>query len=185
MKGITRLVAAVAPIAIFMSSAAHAQDAQATAAADETIDQSDIIVTARKREESILRVPVVETVLTAETLERSQIVDVYGITTKVPGLQVGGNVLTVGTQIALRGVGTSSLDAGVDQSVSINIDGLQFSQGATFSVGLFDMAQVEVLKGPQSLFYGKSSPGGVISIRTADPGDQLEVTARAGYEFYA
>ena len=118
-------------------------------------------------------------------LERSQIVDIYGIATKVPGLQLGGNVLTVGTQIALRGVGTSSLDAGVDQSVSLNIDGLQFSQAATFGVGLFDMAQVEVLKGPQSLFYGKSSPGGVVSIRTADPTNELEVITRASYEFYA
>ena len=97
----------------------------------------------------------------------------------MPGLQLGGNVLTVGTQIALRGVGTSSLDAGVDQSVSLNIDGLQLSQAATFDVGMFDMAQVEVLKGPQSLFFGKNSPGGVIAIRTADPGDELEVIARA------
>src|SRR5262249_4616433 len=47
----------------------------------------------------------------------------------------------------------------------------------------FDMAQVEVLKGPQALFFGKASPAGVISIRTNDPGDHFEFIGRTGYEF--
>lgn len=178
--------ATTAPLALAWASPALAQAAPpAPSAQTAATDQSEIIVTARKRQESILRVPVVESVLSAETLERSQVTDIHDVVTKVPGLHVGNNVLTVGTQIALRGVGTSSLDAGVDQSVSLNIDGLQFSQGATYNVGLFDMAQVEVLKGPQSLFYGKSSPGGVVSIRTADPTDKFEVIMRGSYEFYA
>src|SRR5690606_17170414 len=90
-----------------------------------------------------------------------------------------------GPQVTIRGVGTSSYDPGVDQSVSLNIDGLSLGQGLAFASGMFDVSQVEVLKGPQSLFYGKSTPGGVISLRTADPTDQLELTGRAGYEFEA
>ena len=140
---------------------------------------------ARQRQESVLKVPVLETVLSPEQLDRQQVTQITGITQQVAGLQVGSNVLSVGTQIALRGVGTSAIDAGLDQSVSLNIDGLQFSQGATYSVGLFDMAQVEVLKGPQALFFGKNSPGGVIAIRTADPGNELEVIARGSYGFEA
>ncbi len=147
-----------------------------------TTELSEIIVTARKRAESDLQVPVVESVLSADLLEKSHVVDLHGVTDLVPGLKLGGSVLTIGTQIALRGVGTSSLDAGVDQSVSLNIDGMQFSQGSTFNVGLFDMQQIEVLKGPQALFFGKSSPGGVISIRTADPGPKPEIIASASYE---
>jgi len=171
---------AAAPLAL--ACPAYAQD---TDDSERISRNDDIIVMARKREESVLQVPVIETVLTPEILNRNQIVDVRGITQQVAGLQIGNNVLTVGPQISLRGVGTSSLDAGVDQSVSLNIDGLQFSQGATYGVGLFDMAQVEVLKGPQALFFGKNSPGGVIAIRTADPGDELEVIARALYGFEA
>jgi iron complex outermembrane receptor protein len=87
--------------------------------------------------------------------------------------------------VSIRGVGTTTFNPGVDQSISLNIDGLQLSQGLAYSSAFFDMQQVEVLKGPQSLFYGKSSPGGVISIRTADPTDKVEVIARAGYEFEA
>jgi iron complex outermembrane receptor protein len=149
------------------------------------VDSSEIIVTARKRQESVLKVPVIENVLTPEVLQQRQIVDIRGITQNVPGLQLGTGVLTIGTQIALRGVGTSSLDAGVEQSVALNIDGLQFTQGTTYDAGMFDMAQVEVLKGPQALFYGKNVVGGVIAIRTADPSDRAEVIGRASYEFEA
>jgi iron complex outermembrane receptor protein len=186
------LLGAALPAAAAWCAPALAQDTQAAPAPAEApaqaqayVDKGDIIVTARKRQESILNVPVIETVLTPEVLINRQVTNITGLTQQVAGLQVGNNVLSVGAQISLRGVGTSSLDAGVDQSVSLNIDGLQLTQGASYAVGMFDMAQVEVLKGPQALFFGKNSPGGVISIRTADPGDELEVIARASYGFEA
>jgi iron complex outermembrane recepter protein len=149
------------------------------------VDPGDIIVTARRRQESILKVPVVQNVLSADTLVKSQITDLTGVTMKVPGLFVSPGVNTIGTLISLRGIGTSSLDAGIDQSISLNIDGQQFSQGLVFKSGMFDLAQAEVLKGPQALFFGKNSPGGVIALTTADPGDSVEVIARASYEFEA
>jgi iron complex outermembrane receptor protein len=145
-------------------------------------DVREIIVTARKREESILKVPVVETAITAQTLEQNQILDLTDLSAKVPGLSLGDAVLSIGPQISIRGVGTSTLDAGVDQSVSLNIDGLSLTQGLAYAAGLFDLAQVEVMKGPQALFFGKNSPGGVVSLRSADPGSQTEVIARFGYE---
>jgi iron complex outermembrane receptor protein len=142
----------------------------------------EVIVTARKRQESILKVPVVETAISQQTLEQYQILDLTDLSSKVPGLSLGDAVLSIGPQISIRGIGTSTLDAGVDQSVSLNIDGLSMTQGLAYAAGLFDLAQAEVLKGPQSLFFGKNSPGGVVSLRTADPGDKPEVIARFGYE---
>jgi iron complex outermembrane receptor protein len=159
--------------------------AQQSPSADTPSQIQEITVTARKRNESILNVPVIETALPQQQLERLQIKDMKDIATLVPGLAFGDNVLSIGTQVSLRGVGTSSNDPGVDQSVSLNIDGLSLGNGLAFASGLFDAGQVEVLKGPQALFYGKSSPGGVISIRTADPTDKFEVIARGGYEFEA
>jgi iron complex outermembrane receptor protein len=145
----------------------------------------EIIVTARKRQESILNVPVVETAIPQQQLERLQVKDMRDLATLVPGLAFGGNVLSIGTQISLRGVGTSSSDPGVDQSVSLYLDGLQLGNGLAFASGTFDVGQAEVLKGPQALFYGKSSPGGVVSLRSADPTDKFEVIGRAGYELEA
>ncbi|MEW9856699.1 TonB-dependent receptor [Novosphingobium sp. M1R2S20] len=161
---------------------ALAQDA-AGPSATASIDSSDIIVTARKRQESILQVPVVVTAVSGETLQNLQVTQVSDLPRLVPGLVLGGNLLSIGPQVTIRGVGTSSSDPGVDQSVSLNIDGLSLGQGLAFGSGMFDVAQVEVLKGPQALFYGKSSPGGVISLRTADPTDKNELIARASYDF--
>ncbi len=163
--------------ALALTPQVHAQEAGS--------DPDDIIVTARKRQESILKVPVVANVLAAETLQSAAIVDLRGVATKVPGLFVSEGVNTIGTLISLRGIGTSALDSGVDQSVSLNIDGQQFSQGLAFKSGLFDLAQAEVLKGPQALFFGKNSPAGVIALTTADPGDRAEVIGRVSYEIQA
>jgi iron complex outermembrane receptor protein len=148
-------------------------------------DEGEIIVTARKRQESILKVPVIMTAVSGETLENFQVTSVTDLPRLVPGLVLAGNLLSIGPQVTIRGVGTSSYDPGVDQSVSLNIDGLSLGQGLAFGSGMFDVAQVEVLKGPQALFFGKSSPGGVISLRTADPTSKTEVIARAAYEFVA
>lgn len=145
----------------------------------------EIVVTARKRAESIMNVPVVATSVGQETLTRLGTNDIKALATLVPGLSLGTSVLSVGTLVSLRGVGTSALDPGVDTSVSLNIDGLPLSQGLAYASGMFDVGDVTVLKGPQSLFYGKSAPGGVISLRTADPNDHFEFIARGGYEFEA
>jgi outer membrane receptor protein involved in Fe transport len=143
----------------------------------------EVLVTARKRQESILTVPVVEAVVSRETLEQYQVSDLTDLGTLAPGLLLGLSSLEVGTQISVRGVGTTSLDPGIDQSISLNLDGLQVTQGSAYSVGVFDMEQVEILKGPQALFFGKNNPGGVVAIRTADPGDQFEIIGRVGREF--
>lgn len=168
----------------FASSSAPVENSarQANASTSGVNSGGDIIVTARKRQESVLKVPVVISVLDAATLSRSQVTDIRGMTAHVPGLIIGNSVGTVGPQISLRGIGTSALEVGIDQSVSLNIDGQQFSQGYAFASGLFDLARAETLKGPQALFFGKNSPGGVIALTTADPGKDFEVIGRTSYE---
>jgi iron complex outermembrane receptor protein len=143
----------------------------------------EILVTSRKRQESILNVPVIETAIPKATIERMQTVDMTDLPNIVPGLDFGRGNLAIGTQVSIRGIGSTSADQGVDQSVALNIDGLAPGSALAFESGLFDLEQIEVLKGPQALFFGKSTPGGVIALRTADPTDKLEVTARTAYEF--
>jgi iron complex outermembrane receptor protein len=186
------LTGAVSLLPLLWSASALAQDAAAAQPqppaqpqAQAYVDNGDIIVTARKRQESILKVPVVVTAVSEEKLSSVGITQVTELPKLVPGLVISGNLLSIGPQVTIRGVGTSSYDPGVDQSVSLNIDGLSLGQGLAFGSGMFDVAQVEVLKGPQSLFFGKSTPGGVISLRTADPGDDYEVIARGSYEIEA
>lgn len=161
--------------------AAEAMPAQA----QDAVRLSEIIVTARKLPETTFSAPVVVTAVSQEQLESLQTRNLKDIASLVPGLVLGDALPAFGAQVSIRGVGTTAPDPGADQAVTLVVDGLQLSQGVAFSSGMFDIGQVEVLKGPQALFYGKSATGGVIAIRTADPTDKAEAIARVGYEFEA
>jgi len=164
-------------------SGAHAQQSTTTTQASSGSELEEITVTARKRTESILNVPVDVQALPASQLQTFQVTELTDLPTLVPGLNFGTSLLSIGTLVSIRGVGTASQDPGVDQSVSLNIDGLALGNGLAFNSGMFDIGSVEVLKGPQALFFGKESPGGVIALHTADPTDQFEMSVRAAYEF--
>ncbi|HHX82710.1 MAG TPA: TonB-dependent receptor, partial [Pseudomonadaceae bacterium] len=142
----------------------------------------EIIVTARKRDESILKVPIAATAFLGTELERFGTSDMYTLTERVPGFVMGTEVAAVGPTPSLRGIGTGTLNPTIDQSVALNIDGMGFSQALAYTSGMFDLAQMEVLRGPQSLFYGKNSTAGVISLTTRDPGDEFEFSMGASYE---
>lgn len=159
---------------------AAAQEGQSERASERAIEE--ITVTARKREESLQDVPVVANILTEVAMEQAKIDDLFTAATRVPSLLLGTAPASPGAQVSLRGIGATALNATQDQSVSLNVDGLPMNQGNAFLVGLFDVAQVEVLKGPQSLYFGKNNTAGVISLRSVDPTDEVEVIGRAGYE---
>lgn len=166
--------------------AAQAQNAAPQAQASTGEDIGEIIVTARKRSETLISVPVAITAVTASELQRSAINGTDALARKIPGFVVGEGGGTVqGGSIALRGISAADANPLGDQAVSFNIDGVQVARASIRRMGDFDLASVEVLKGPQALFYGKNSPGGIISSRTADPTNRLEVGGRLGYEFNA
>ena len=181
------LAAVLAAISVGTAPARAEDQPQQPASAQERQAQPDeleqVTVTARKRQESILNVPVIEQVVSQDQLQKVQVTDMNDLSTLIPGLNLGHSLLSIGTLVSIRGIGTASQDPGVDQSVSLNIDGLSLGNGLAFSSGLFDLGQVETYKGPQALFYGKSSPGGVIALHTADPTDEVEIIGRAAYEF--
>jgi len=180
------LVTATAVSALWCAGTVQAQQsATAEPAAQKAGGLEEVMVTARKREESILNVPVIETAIPQAKIENMQTVEITDLASIVPGLDFGRNLLSIGTQVSLRGIGSSSYDQGVDSSVALNIDGVAPGSGLAFESGMFDLGQIEVLKGPQALFFGKSTPGGVISLRTADPTDKFELSARTSYEFEA
>lgn len=171
-----------------MPQLALGQEAQAQqqAESETTDDIAGIIVTARRRDETLISVPVAITAVSGADLQRSAINGTDALARKIPGLVVGEGGGTVqGGSIALRGISAADANPLGDQAVSFNIDGVQVARSSIRRMGDFDLASVEVLKGPQALFFGKNSPGGVISTRTADPTDRLEARALVGYEFNA
>jgi iron complex outermembrane receptor protein len=141
-----------------------------------------IVVTARKREERLQDVPTAITAFNRMDIERHQLNGVDDLTRLTPGLQTSESSVSSGGSISLRGVGSGSTNYLGDQAVSINVDGMQIGTLNIRKTAQIDMAQVEVLRGPQALFFGKNSPGGVISFETADPTSKREFEARAGFE---
>lgn len=146
----------------------------------------EVLVTARRREERLIDTPVAVSALMAEEIERYNTRDLAQLTTRIPGVQIshaaGGGA---GGNMIIRGVGNLAVDYGADQPVSLVLDGMSFSRGHILDTGFFDLAAVEVLKGPQTLYFGKNSPAGVISATSVSPeiGQDLDLFARAGYEF--
>jgi iron complex outermembrane recepter protein len=143
----------------------------------------EIIVTARRRQERLLNVPVDVTAVTRATLTSLQVTQIGDLPSLVPGLVIGNSIGDAGPFLTIHGIGDTEINAGVDSSVAFVIDGQPMGAGLAFQSALFDLSEIQVLKGPQTLFYGKSSPGGVISISTADPTDKDELIATEGYNF--
>jgi iron complex outermembrane receptor protein len=178
------LISVLAPgAATFAQSEAQQQNQSAQNSGSGQLEE--IIVTAEKRSQGYLDVPITENVITASQLQTFQIQNLNDMASQVPGLKMSTATNSVGTQVTLRGVGTNTLDAGIDQSVALYIDGQQITQGLAYGAAMFDTSQVEVLKGPQTLFYGKNSPGGVIALRSNDPTDQYLADITYGREFEA
>ncbi len=172
-------------VGILATAPALAQDAvpqepQATAGGIQ-----DIVVTARKRAESVQDVPVAVTAISSEMVQRQDLTSIEKIAARTPNLNVGRASNGSGAQLTLRGIGSSSTSIGIEQSVAVVVDGVYYGQGRIINEGFFDLGRVEILKGPQALFFGKNATAGVISLTSADPTDTVEFKARAGYEFKA
>jgi len=166
---------ALVAMAMLLPSAAFAQEAAApaeTAQEAPTADapsEGEIIVTANKRSERLVEVPVAVTAVSADTLSSAQINDTASLTRAVPSLQFqqGNNPGNSGFRI--RGVGTQLFSLGVESAVAVVVDGVVAPRQAQGFSDLADLERVEVLRGPQGTLFGKNATAGVINIITARP----------------
>ncbi len=166
---------------------AGAMGAMPAAGANATVDPStqveaatldEIVVTARKREESFTDVPMTVNVFTEQTIEAAGIQKPADFIARVPNMtlvetQNAGNAFVV-----IRGI---SQARNSEPSVAVLVDGVLETNPAEFNKELFDIRQIEVLKGPQGALYGRNAIGGAITIATKDPSDELEGQVRLGY----
>jgi iron complex outermembrane receptor protein len=144
----------------------------------------EIIVTARMVEETIQDVPVAVTSIGQEAMEDFRIDEATDLMSRVPALNVliGGS--GAGAQITLRGLGSSSISNSFDSAVALNYDGISVSTQRLVQAAFFDVEQIDVLKGPQSLYFGKAASAGVLSLRSANPTDEWEYGFKTSYERY-
>lgn len=131
----------------------------------------EIVVTARKRSESLQEVPDSITVLTSEGIENAGVDNLENVGTLVPNMSVRSANNSASMLIAMRGINATR---NTEASVAVVIDGVQATNFLQFSQGLADIEQIEILKGPQGSLYGRNALGGAINIVTKQPGDDFE-----------
>ncbi|HYD37202.1 MAG TPA: TonB-dependent receptor [Allosphingosinicella sp.] len=142
-------------------------------------DDTDIVVTALRRDQNLQDVPAAITAFTDDAIEAA------GIERPLDFINLTSNVNLVETQnagnafIVIRGI-TQARNS--EPSVAVIVDGVQQVNPAQFNQELFDIEQIEVLKGPQGAVYGRNAIGGAIVIRTKQPSNEFEGQIRAGVD---
>lgn len=183
MRQIASALLASLAISTCLATPAFAQDESSPARSGSQF--GEIIVTARAQGESLMQVPVAVTAMTAADVERYATTDLIKLAGVRPDVEIYTGGSKTGAAFVIRGVGTTADTAGVESSVSVAMDNIQTVRPRIALEGLFDIAQVEIMKGPQALFFGKNASAGVVSIKTANPTDELGGYVRGGYEFEA
>ena len=140
----------------------------------------EIVVTARKREESFVDVPASLTVVTAQQLEAYDTEQLKELAHTVPNMYV--QQTNSGKQISIRGLGNVSINSHFDQAVGLAVDGLSLQRQATWELGYFDVERVEILRGPQGSYFGRNTTAGLINVTTKGPSEEFEGSVSAGYE---
>ena len=145
--------------------------------AAESDELQEIVVTARKREESLQNVPVTEDAFTEQTIKSAGIESPRDFVAMVPNMTLV-EVQNVGNSfITIRGI---SQARNSEPSTAVLVDGVLEPNPYEFDQELFDITQIEVLKGPQGALYGRDAIGGAIIIQTADLADHFEGDGKVG-----
>lgn len=129
----------------------------------------EIVVTAQKREQNIMDVPIAISAISGAQIEESGLKDMFDLQQNVPGLIVSQSQTTTSSNFSIRGIGSTSNNFGVESSVGLYVDGVYRSRQSSMVNELIDVQAAEVLRGPQGTLFGKNTASGAINIRTVAP----------------
>jgi len=144
----------------------------------ESLMLEEIVVTAQKRVESLQDVPISVSAVSGDKIAEAGIENLQDLSAYVPNLKVveGGLV----PQMFIRGIGSGG-NQGFEQSVATYADGVYYGRSLQSRSAFMDLERVEVLRGPQSILFGKNSIAGAISLVSAKPTEEFEGKVSASY----
>ena len=167
-KRLTVTVSLAATTGIFLATASAPVHAQQEAG----MLLEEIVVTARRREESLTDVPVAISVVSGDYIEEQGLLDQYDLVAELPSVQYDQTRDRLGARPSIRGVSTTSQDA-LFQTASVFLDGMPLL-GNSGNLKYAGVERVEVLRGPQSTAFGRATFAGAINYVSKDPGDTFE-----------
>jgi iron complex outermembrane receptor protein len=153
----------------------HAQEGEAVL--------DEITITAQRREETLQKSSLAIEVLSEDALTRAGITQAVDITAAIPGVQIGSGGAQ--PQVYIRGVGDYGATSISNPAIAFNVDGVYVARGQAVAGSFFDLARMEVLKGPQGTLYGRNASGGAINLIPQAPKlGELEGYAEVGLQNY-
>jgi len=169
------LLLAVATSALAVAAPLQAQDAAAA-----TNDSSgDIIVTARRRDERLIDVPIAVTAISGAALEARGAIDLTDVQSFAPNVTLETSRGTNSTLSAfIRGIGQQDPVSGFEQGVGIYLDDVYLNRPQAAVLDIYDVERIEVLRGPQGTLYGRNTIGGAVKYVTRRLPDTPEVKLR-------
>jgi iron complex outermembrane recepter protein len=145
-------------------------NANPAAAGDVIEDNSEIVVTAQKREEKISDVPIAISAFTPKALDDHKIEGGAELVRAVPNVNFSKSNFS-GYDFTIRGIGTKAISASNDPAVAVSFNNTPLIRNRLFESEFFDLQRVEVLRGPQGTLYGRNATAGVVNVIPALPDD--------------
>lgn len=142
----------------------------------------EVVVTARKREESLQDIPIAVTALSESELIRKGVTGVVDLSKSVPNFTVESQGSVGG--MGMRGIVNITRNIGFESGMGVYVDEVYVGRPAAFNKNLVDIAQVEVLRGPQGTLFGRNTIAGAVNITTKKPGDDVEGNIRTTFANY-
>jgi iron complex outermembrane receptor protein len=168
-----------------LTAPAMAQQSSAPATADQADDGEAIVVTARRREETLLNVPIAVSAFSGDKLERTGTLDITDISNSTPNVTLEVSRGTNSTLTAfIRGVGQQDPVAGFEAGVGLYLDDVYLNRPQAAVLDIYDVERIEVLRGPQGTLYGRNTIGGAVKYVTRRLGDDPTLSVRATYGTY-
>src|SRR5690606_7555743 len=169
-----------------LAGAAAAQESYETPSSEpmaQTVDE--IVVTARRREESLQDAPVAVTAFSAERLETTGAADITDLTRSTPSMTLQAARGANSTLISfIRGVGQQDPLWGFEPGVGLYVDDVYIARPQGAVLDIYDVERIEVLRGPQGSLYGRNTVGGAVKYVTSRLGQDPELTLRGAYGSY-
>lgn len=138
----------------------------------------EVVSTARKREEPLQETPVASTVLAGERLDRAFAPNLAAMPFLAPNVNLSNGLLTSVLYPSIRGYTLTDVDSTFDPPVAIMVNGIYYSRPIMNNLDMFDVEQLEILRGPQGTLFGRNTAAGAIQLRTKRPTDEFATSGK-------